>query len=753
MTATSKTIHRPFLRFGGLKRLGMIRQSEAAECGLACLAMVAGWHGLNTDMTTLRRRFSLSMKGATLEDLVAVAHALDFSTRALRCEPEDFNQLRLPCILHWEFKHFVVLAKVGLTHVVLHDPAVGERRVAIRDLARSFTGIVLELSPSSAFKKRKERKPLDIFSLIHFTPDVKKALVQGFIISVLLELFVVISPFYMQLVVDEAISKGDKDLLLGLAAAFALLYLFNAAASAFRSFVFQYLGNTLSFAMESRLFHHMIRLPLSYFQKRQVGDLMQRFHALEPVKQLIVSGGISTVLDGTLSVFTAIIMLRYDTTLSAIVFGLFGFYAIIRISTRSIARRFSADAIVADAKEQTRFLETLRAIQTIKTGSGEAVRESGWQNLYADKLNTAIRVNTVQIWFSTIASLIGSVTDVLIVYLAATQAIDGKMTIGMLTAFMAYKSQFLGRMTSLLDQVIAFWLLDVQLNRVADIALADREANLLTESNQEYQLQGHIELRGVSYRYAPRERDVLKKVNMEILPGECVVIFGVSGGGKSTLLKLVTGLFEPTDGEVLFDSLPISALGMNVLRPQLGIVMQEDRLLAGTIAENIALFDKRIDMDCVREAARLCGIHDEVMRFPMQYNSLVGDMGSTLSSGQKQRLLLARALYRKPRVLILDEGTAHLDPTREAKIRDLLRNLPITRVIVAHSPAMAEIADRVLHMDGGELAPSSGCMQNTEISDSALGGHDGAKKLDWLQPETSKRSHNVAQRRFQCFVN
>lgn len=689
----------------------MTRQSEAAECGLACLAMVAGYHGLHTDLTTLRRRFPLSMNGATLADLAATGQALDLTSRAVRCDIEDFKHLRLPCILHWEFKHFVVLAKVTANHALIFDPAVGERRIAWKDITRSFTGVAFELTPGQQFSKRTERSQIGLFNLIPFTPDVVKALAQGLLLSLLLEIFVVLTPFYMQLVVDEAILKGDRDLLLGLATAFGLVYAFNAAATAFRGFVFQFLGNTLSYAMQTQLFHHLIRLPLAYFQKRNVGDVLQRFRSLEPIKQMVVGGGISTVLDGTLAIFTALLMLRYSLALSAIVFGAFGFYAVARLATRQVARRLSADAMVADAREQTSFLETLRAMQTIKSAGGEASRESSWQNLYAGKLNAAIRVSGVNIWFSAGANLLNAGTDVVVVYLAASQAIDGTMTVGMLTAFIAYKGQFLGRMTALLDQLISFWLLDVQLARVADIALEDREPHLLSQSNQGFQLQGHISLSGVSYRYAPRERDIVRKLDLEIRPGECVVIFGESGGGKSTLLKILTGLLPPTEGEILFDGLPVEALGLDVLRSQIGVVMQEDLLISGSIADNIALFDDRLDMTQVRKAAIACGIDGEIMRFPMQYNSLVGDMGSSLSSGQKQRVLLARALYRQPRILILDEGTAHLDPAREADIRGMLGGLPMTRVIVAHSLAMAAIADQVLHMEDGRLVAAAPAMQ------------------------------------------
>ena len=707
-SAASAPAMGPLLNFGGWRRLRLVRQTEASECGLACLAMVAGWHGYDADLHTLRRRFPISLKGATLEELVAIAGALDLTTRALRCEPEDLGQLRLPAILHWEFKHFVVLHRVTRGVAVLHDPAVGERRVRLRDLSRSFTGVALEVAPGTGFRRKRERRTVDVLHLLRLTPDTWKALAQGFLLSILLELFVVLSPFYLQLVVDEAIQKADRDLLLGLAAAFGLMHLFSAAASALRSLVFQYLGNTLSFGMEARLFHHLLRLPLDYFQKRHVGDLLQRFQALEPVKQMIVGGGISTVLDGSLAVFTGALMFRYDPGLAWIVVGAFLLYAVVRVATRTVARRLSADAIVAVAKQQTRFLETLRAIQTVKVSGGEASREAAWQNLYADKLNSAIRVNNVQIGFASLSTLLNRLTDVLVLYLAATKAVDGLMTVGMIVAFMAYKDQFLTRMVGLLDQAIQFWLLDVQLALVSDIALAERERHLLSQSNHAYELGGDVELRDVSFRYAPRERDVVRKVSLTIRPGEFVCILGASGGGKSTLLKLVTGLLEPGEGEVLFDGLPVEALGLDVLRRQMGVVMQEDRLLAGTIAENVALFAGCIDMERVRECARLAAVDDEIMRLPMQYNSLVGDMGSTLSSGQKQRVLIARALYRRPRILVLDEGTAHLDPARAAQVHEAIRALSITRIVVAHSTAIAAVADRVLMLADGMLREMSG---------------------------------------------
>jgi ATP-binding cassette, subfamily B, bacterial CvaB/MchF/RaxB len=692
-----------FLNLTGLKRVPLVRQAEAAECGLACLAMIAAWHGYDTDLNTLRRRFPISLKGTTLKDLIDVASRIGLGSRALRCEPEELRQLRLPCVLHWEFKHFVVLHRVKGNRFWLNDPAIGSRVLGAKEMSAGFTGVVLELSPTPTFTKRRERNPVRLGSLLRWSPETVSSLAQGFLMSLLLELFVVLSPYYLQLVIDEAILKGDHDLLLGLGIGFGVLTLFNAAASALRGLVFQFLANVISFDMEARLFHHLIRLPLDYFQKRSLGDLLQRFHALEPIKQLIVNGGIAAVLDGMLALFTGALMLIYSVKLAAIVIGVFLLYLAIRIGALQLARRFAADTLISDAREQTRFLETIRAMQTIKVSGGESNREGLWRNLYAAKLNATIKSGNLTIAYQTLNTLLQGLSDVVIIYLAAGDAIGGLMTVGVISAFMAYKGQFMSRLSSLVDQAIQFRLLDVQLDRVADIALAAREKGLEAPALDEAPIIGAIEAKGLSFRYAPSEKAIVAGLDLAIRPGEFVAIIGPSGEGKSTLLKLLIGLYEPSAGEVAIDGRPLHQIGTSRLRRQLGVVMQEDQLLAGTIAENIALFDEQIDMEHVRLCARAALIEDEILRFPMQFNSLVGDMGTTLSSGQKQRVLIARALYRKPRILVMDEGTAHLDPAREALVNQMIRGLPITRLVVAHSPALMRQADRVLELRDGTL--------------------------------------------------
>lgn len=691
------------LNLSGATRLPIVRQAEAAECGLACLAMIAGWHGYDTDLASLRRRFPISMKGMTLKTLVEISGKIGLGARALRCDLEELPKLRTPCVLHWEFKHFVVLRKVSGDRVWLHDPAIGIRICQLEEISSCFTGVALELTPTPGFEKKRERDPVKLSSLWRWTPDTRSALFRGFLLSLLLEIFVLLNPFYMQLVIDEAILKSDENLMIGLATAFAMLCIFNSAAGGLRGLVFQYLANILSFDMEARLFHHLIRLPLDYFQKRSLGDLLQRFHALEPIKQFIINGGISAIIDGSLALFTGALMVIYSPKLGAIAIGVFALYLLIRLGALSLARRYAADAIVTDAREQTKFLETIRAIQTIKVSGGETNREVIWRNLYAAKINSTIKSGNLAIVYLNTNSLLSGLSDVGLVYLAARDAMAGSMTVGVITAFIAYKTQFMSRMSSLVDQAIQFKMLDVQLDRVGDIALTEQEVHADGLPVTDDTIAGRIEAVGLSFSYAPDEPRIVKDLVLAIEPGEFVAIIGPSGAGKSTLLKLLVGLYEPSEGEVLIDGRTIRILGAAALRRQLGVVMQEDQLLAGTIAENIALFDDRIDMTRVRDCSQLAAIDADIMGFPMQYNSLVGDMGATLSSGQKQRVMIARALYRDPKILVMDEGTAHLDHARETQIHSVLKQLPITRIVVAHGIAMMKAADRVLELRNGVL--------------------------------------------------
>lgn len=700
--------------WAGKRKMPLFRQSSVAECGLACVGMIACHYGHKTDLPSLRRSFHISMKGTRLTDLVAIAEELGMGCRALKCEPEHLGSLRLPAILHWNMKHFVVLKRViGGQKFEVYDPDQGRRMLSLNELDTQFTGVALELVPTASFSPRNESNPVRLTSLVHFDGGMVKPVLQALALSCCLQVFVLIAPFFIQLVIDEAILQSDLGLLYAIAIGFGSLKLFEIATTIFRRIVFQLIGKVLTFDLKASLFHHLLRLPISYFVSRGTGDVQQRFTSLQTISLFVVDGLIEAIVDGLLAVLIGIILFAYNPVLGTIVLCFVGAYLVFGLLCLRISKRLELDQQVAIAGEATRFLETLRAVQTIKIAGVESERENIWRNAAAETVNADIRVGNMRIAYDSVSDGLMGLSQIVIVGLAAIAVIQGTMTIGMITAFLAYKLQFERRLIALLDKWIAFKLLDVHLERVSDIALTDREFDLGARPGSG-SFGGAVEFRNVTFRYAPRDPYVLQGLNLRIEPGEFVALTGPSGQGKSTLISLLVGIYRPTAGDILYDSKPISAWGAKAIRQQIGVVMQNDQLLSGSIEENIALFDPNPDIERIRWAAEAAQIISEIEAMPMGFNSLVGDMGTSLSGGQQQRIIIARALYRQPRLLVLDEGTSQVDVATEIKINEALRELKITRVAAAHRPDTLEKADRVIHVlngvafeDGHECRPSS----------------------------------------------
>ncbi len=693
----------------GRKAVPDIRQSEAAECGLACLAMVLGYHGHDVDLGTLRRRHATSLNGMTMRGLTALASRMELTTRALRLEPEQLGQLTLPAILHWNMDHFVVLTKVGRGGALtVHDPVSGMRRVSVPEAQKRFTGVALELTPTRQFRKADERVELRLRDMLGSLRGFAGAIGQILVLSLLLQLYVLVSPFFMQLVVDDAVAKGDQSLLSVLAVGFGLLVLLNAVASVLRAFVMQYVQSALSVNIGVGLFRHLIRLPFAYFEKRHVGDLVSRFGSADTVRNMLADGMASALVDGAMAVLTMAMMVIYAPMLSGLVVFALILYAMIRVGLFSALRRRSLDLIENRARETSALIEGIRGIQSIKIFGCESERDAMWANRRVDTVNAECSVGRLQAGFKSANDILFGLENILVIFLGAQAALDGRMTVGMLFAFVSYKGQFADKAVRLLEKAIELRMLRLHLQRLSDIALTGQEPGLDQPSGHERILRGEIEVRGLSFRYADDEPFIFENVNFRVSAGEHVAISGPSGCGKTTLLKILVGLIKPTAGEVLVDGISLAALGPRAFRSQIGVVMQEDHLLSGSIADNICCFDEASDLANMRDCAELAGIHDEIMRMPMAYNSLIGDMGSALSGGQKQRILLARALYRRPRLLFIDEGTSHLDVRLEERVSASIQGLGLTRVSVAHRPQTLAGASRVLHFsDGGFRSEAS----------------------------------------------
>jgi ATP-binding cassette subfamily B protein RaxB len=680
-----------------------IHQAAATECGLACLAMIASYYGRQSDLNTLRREFPVSLKGSTLRMVMDTAAKLGLAGRPLRLEIADLRSLRTPAILHWDMNHFVVLRHVGRAGIIIHNPAFGVRHYSLAEVSKHFTGIALELTPDAGFCRQRAAPKLSLMDFLGQISGLAPVLIQTLVLSVVLQLYVLASPFYMQIVIDNAIAKNDRDLLLVLALGFALFLLINTGATLIRARLLIYAQRTLAFQMGTGLFRHLLRLPMSYFEKRHVGDLVSRFTSTEPVRTLLAEGLVTALIDGAMAVLTAAMMFLYRPSLGLVVLAALALYIALRVAFYHLMRRRTLELIEAKSRESTTFIESMRAVQSIKIFTRETERSAVWMNRYAEVVRAEASTGLLKQVFHVANEVIFGLENVLIIYLGAQAALAGEMTVGMLFAFISYKHQFVEKAAQLVERAIEYRMLDLHLERLSDIAGAEPEQGHARPTAYQQPIEGNIEIRDLCFRYAEGEPFVLRNVNLSIRAGDYLAITGPSGCGKTTLLKVMLGLLEPTSGEILIDGVPLRILGHEAFRKSIGVVMQDDQLLSGSIADNICFFDESFELENMVHCAELAGIHEEICRMPMAYNSLIGDMGTSLSGGQKQRVLLARALYRRPRLLFMDEGTSHLDIATERQVTAAVKALGLTRVIIAHRPETTASAERQLVMRGGEL--------------------------------------------------
>lgn len=692
------------LHFGFRRRLPLILQSEAAECGLACLAMVASFYGRVTDLPALRQIFSISLKGTTLAHLLQLAQSLGLEARPLRLELDDLSQLETPCILHWDMAHFVVLKEVRGGRLVIFDPAIGERRLRLAEASEHFTGVALELRPSAEFEIKNETQHITLRRLLGHVAGLRRALVPLVVFAFALEFLIIAAPLFLQWVVDEVLMGRDRGLLVTLCLGFALLSVLQAAIGAIRSWSVLYFGTNLHFQWLSNLFGHLVRLPLSFFEKRFLGDLISRFDSVQILQQALSSRLVEALVDGVMALLMLAVMCVYSKTLGLIAILSVALYLALRCLTFGPARRATSEVIIHSARQQGFLVETLRGIQALKLFDRASQRKTKWANLLATTTNAKLVADRLDIFARAANVAIFGVESVLILWFGALAVMGGTLSVGMLFAFIAYKEQFNGRMTKLVDHFFELRLLRLQVERLSDIVLQPAESRpALPLVDAGGSASPSLEIRSLYYRYSDTDPWLLENVNLQVEPGECIAITGRSGAGKSTLVKMISGLLQPQQGEVLLGGLSAQRIHKVGIGGRLAFVMQEDTLFSGSICENIHFFDDSPDLARVKECASLARIHDDIMAMPMGYETLVGDMGAAVSGGQKQRLLLARALYSRPSLLVLDEATSHLDLDTEKQIAETLRTLQLTRIMIAHRPQTIAIADRILQIDGGRL--------------------------------------------------
>ncbi|NHZ93816.1 ATP-binding cassette domain-containing protein [Massilia sp. CCM 8733] len=685
------------------KSLPILLQTEAAECGLACLGMVASYWGHRVDLANLRRRFAVSLKGATLRSLMTMAQALALQPRPLKLELDQVAQLKLPCILHWDLNHFVVLKSVSPTHAVIHDPAVGMRRLPLSECGKHFSGVALELLPSQQFKPQNETQQFSLYSLMGGVTGLKGGLAQILVLGLVLQVCALVAPFYMQWMVDEALLSADRDMITVLGCGFLLLVLLQTAVGAVRSWVTTVLSTNLNVQWLSNAFGHLMKLPLSYFEKRHTGDIVSRFSSIRAIQESLTTQFVEGIIDGFLVLGTLAMMVAYSGQLSAVACIAVLIYIAMRCAIFGSLREANAEQIIHAARQQTHFLESVRGVQSIRLFGRHDARHAGWLNTLVDQVNAELRIARMAVSYQSANTFLFNTERVIVIWMAALLVLDNRFSVGMIFAFISYKDQFSSRMASLVDKVFEFAMLRLHGERVADIVLSAPEETTVECEIDPASVAPSVELRKLSFRYADGEPFILRDLDLTIPAGQCIAVTGPSGCGKTTLMKLVLGLLEPTSGEILIGGVKLGHLGLSNYRQMIGTVMQDDHLFAGSISDNISFFAETRDEERVHGCAQAAALHAEIMAMPMGYNTLVGDIGTGLSGGQKQRLLLARALYQTPRLLVLDEATSHLDVWNEVAVNASIRQLNLTRIIVAHRPETIAMAQRVVVLQQGAI--------------------------------------------------
>ncbi|MBV8892885.1 MAG: peptidase domain-containing ABC transporter [Acidobacteria bacterium] len=682
-------------------RTPLILQTETAECGLACLAMIGGRYGYRVDLPALRQSYNLSLRGTTLHDLIRIASGMRLATRAIRADLKNLRELRLPCILHWDHNHFVVLIRVLRRSIVINDPAVGRRNVPMQEVNKRFTGVVLEGWPTDSFERKTDRARVRIWDLLRRTDRFGAVAAQVLTMSLVLEVIGLAIPIGFQLVLDDVVVSDDRDLLTLVVLGLGLVLTCRAVIDFVRSWAIMVAGSSLTLQWKLSLFRYLLQLPLSFFERRHAGDVASRFASIDKIQQTLSTASISPVVDGVMAFVLVVMMWLYDPWLACLAILTTGIYAVTRCLAYQLYRRANEEAVVYAASESSHFFESLRGMASIKALAIGDRRQGIWNNYLVDRVGSELRVGKIDLIFTTCSTLLFGLDRIVVIFFGARAVMGGMLTAGMLVAFLAYKDQFSQRVGKFLDTIVHLGTLTVHGERIADIALAETEER--GDASHAGRLattiisrKAGLSARGISFRYSDYEPRVVADFDLDVAPGECIALAGPSGAGKTTLLKILAGLLRPTEGTVLIDDVPLQAIGLEAYRAQIGCVLQDDRLFAGSIAENIASFSPSPDPERIHQVARFAAIHEEILRMPMGYETLVGDMGSSLSGGQMQRVVLARALYRGPRILLLDEATSHLDEENERAINYAIRRLPISRIIVAHRRSTLDMADRIV---------------------------------------------------------
>ncbi len=685
------------LRLFPRKSVPLVLQQEAAECGLACLAMVAKHYGAQIEMVDLRARFEVSSRGTSLQDMGAWADQIGLNARCVELAADEIKQLKLPAVLHWAGNHWVVATQVSEQGVKLHDPAQGQRWASWREVTEKFSGYAADFVPRAQLQRTPPQPRLQFGTLLRSFPGMGNAVLQLFMVSVVLEIIALLTPYYTQIVMDHVLVTGDKDLLTIVALGTGFLLVFQTIFTAIRGWAGVVLSQNVGYQLYVHVIRQLFKLPVQFFVKRQTGDLVSRFDSLGQLAQALTRTSIEIVLDALISVGTVAMMFLYSSTLAWLALGVFTLMMIVKVFVFSSSMRISAERVFLDAKRQSHLIESVRGVHAVKMAGADITRAQQWTNLTRKVQDKDASTERINLFSNLVMTTCTGLAHLVVVYLAAQMILANQLSVGMLFAFMAYQGSFAGRASAFADRMLWLRTMKVHFDRTGDIVFAQPENDsgvALTQKPQASSLQAL----NLGYKYANPDPPIFRAVSFNVEAGEIVAIVGPSGIGKTTLLCVLGGVFMPGEGSLAYDGEKVQSSNALALRKRLAFVFQNDELFEGSIEENISFFAQPLDRERMKRCAELACISQEIESWPQNYRTRLAEQGAGISGGQRQRILIARALYRAPSLLILDEATSHLDVATEKRVLENLKSLGITIVMSAHRPDAIAFAQRVYSM-------------------------------------------------------
>ena len=692
---------RRLLTHKGRQRVPLVLQLGATDCGPAALTMVLGFFGKHLSLAEVRKSLRAGRDGVDAAAIVRAARSYGLRGRGVRVEVDALSHLPAGAILYWQFRHFVVYERTRSRHVDIVDPAFGRRSIPFKQFRECFTGVALVFEPSESFVKGDTRKTPVSRWLLQIL-DSRVLILRILTASIVAQVAVASAPLITRIVIDRVIPQSNASLLMKLFIGYCAFELVGVLASFVRAHLLIYLKTHVETNFTLRFLDHLMDLPYSFFQQHTTGDLMLRLSSNDVIRDLLTTAAISSLLDGATAILYCILLFAANARLAVCAMTL----AFLRLCLLTVVRlrqkRLLEETLEMQGHLQTYQVEMLEGMETLKAMGMEVRASEHWVNLFIRGVNISVRRGRLDAAFDGSIGVIGSATTMIFLFYGTYIVLQGRLTLGAMVSIIALAAGLLTPLNNLITTVLQLQIAEIYLNRINDVLDTAPEQELRT-TLAPASIAGRVTLNKVTFRYTDQGPAVVDEVTFTVSPGSRIALVGHSGCGKSTVARLLAGLYKPSSGSILYDSLRLDELNLRNVRSQIGIVTQDTQLFGGTIRRNIALSEPEMAIGRVIAAAKSACIHEEIMMMPMGYETVLTDRGLSLSGGQRQRLALARALANNPKLLILDEATSNLDALTEERVNRKLASLRCTRIIIAHRLSTIRGADMIVVFEGGRI--------------------------------------------------